>query len=94
MENNITLTALEKSILKDAINEGFFYDNFRSATDLDKKSGYFICWGFYGKKERGAAASLEKKGILNIGHCDGETYVYASKNITNRELLDLAGIAY
>ena len=75
------LTELEKKTLINAIEEGYFYD------DLDDK---FICWGFDGKRERGAASSLVKKGLITIDYEDGDTYVWS--NIPKREMLKLLEI--
>lgn len=77
------LTELEKRVLKGAIDEGYFWD------DLD---GNFICWGFEGKQERGAAASLVKKGLIEVVEDDGDVMVFAK--IDKREMLDLLGIEH
>lgn len=69
---NFELTTLEKTVLKGALNEGYIYD---STYDEDAKT-HFLCWGFSGKQERGAAASLVKKGVIEIFEEDGDTYVY------------------
>lgn len=66
------LTELEKKVLREALSEGYIYD---STYDETAKS-HFLCWGFEGKQERGAVASLVKKGILNIFNEDDDTYVY------------------
>lgn len=78
---NLKLTSLEEKVLKNAIAEGFFYD------DLDDK---FICWGFYGKRERGAASSLVQKGLITVSYADGDTIV--TTNIPKREMLKLLNI--
>lgn len=70
---NFDLTTLEKAVLKDGLSEGYIYDG--GAYDPNRERN-FLCWGFYGKQERGAAASLVKKGILYVDHYDGDTYVY------------------
>lgn len=69
---NLNLTELEKETLKSALQEGYIYDG---TYDEDAKY-HFLCWGFEGKRERGAAASLEKKGIIDVDREDGDTYVY------------------
>ena len=69
---NYNLTELEKEVLKNALHEGYIYDG----TYDEEEKYHFLCWGFSGKQERGAAASLVKKGILDIDHEDGDTYVY------------------
>ncbi len=69
---NYNLTELEKETLKDALYEGYIYD---ATYDKDAKSN-FLCWGFSGSRERGAVASLVKKGIISIDYIDGDTYVY------------------
>lgn len=74
----IVLTELEKKVLKEMIDEGYFYD------DLDDR---FICWGIDGKKERGAISSLIKKKIILIDNDDLDTYVWAM--IPKREILEL-----
>jgi predicted DNA binding protein len=69
---NLNLTELEKATLKNALHEGYIYDG-----TYDENAKYhFLCWGFEGKQERGAAASLVKKGIIDVDYIDGETYVY------------------
>ena len=68
----VNLTTLEKEVLRDALSEGYIYDG----TYEEDAKAHFLCWGFCGKKERGAAASLVKKGILDIDYCEGDTYVY------------------
>lgn len=77
----VKLTDLERTTLIDAIKEGYFFD------DLDD---HFICWGFYGRHKRGAAASLVKKGLITVDHLDDETQVYS--NITKREMLKMLDI--
>lgn len=69
---NYNLTDLEKRVLKEALHEGYIYD---STYDENDKY-HFLCWGFTGKSERGAASSLEKKGIISVDKEDGDTYVY------------------
>lgn len=66
------LTTLEKATLKGALDEGYIYDG----TYEEDSITHFLCWGFTGKRERGAAASLVKKGIIDIDYDDGDTYVY------------------
>lgn len=83
--NNINLTELEKAVLKDGLDSGFIYDG----TYEPDAETHFFCWGFTGKKERGAAASLVKKGVLTIWDEDGDTYVYL--NITREECEILVG---
>ena len=83
--NNINLTELEKAVLKDGLDSGFIYDG---TYEPDAKT-HFFCWGFTGKKERGAAASLVKKGVLTIWDEDGDTYVFL--NITREECEILVG---
>lgn len=83
--HNINLTELEKAVLKDGLDSGFIYDG----TYEPDAETHFLCWGFTGKKERGAAASLVKKGLLTIWDEDGDTYVYL--NITREECEILVG---
>ena len=69
---NTNLTTLEKQVLRDALDEGYIYDG---TYDANAKY-HFLCWGFEGKQERGATASLVKKGILDISYDGCDTYVY------------------
>lgn len=69
---NIKLTELEKKVLKGALSEGYIYD----ATYDDNDKTHFLCWGFEGKEERGAASSLVKKEIISVDYVDDDTYVY------------------
>ena len=67
------LTDLEKQVLKTGLDDGYIYDD---GYNPDDKS-HFLTYGFSGKKERGAASSLVKKGILEILNFPGDgTYVY------------------
>lgn len=66
------LTELEKEVLKSALYEGYIYD----ATYDENEKTHFLCWGFEGSRERGAVASLVKKGIISIDEMDDDTYVY------------------
>lgn len=60
---DVTLTPLEKGVLRDILSDGYAYDN---------PDDGFLTWGISGKQERGAAASLVKKGILFIQSSDGQ----------------------
>lgn len=69
---NTNLTTLEKATLKKALDDGYIYDGTYEADS----TMHFLCWGFTGKQERGAAASLVKKGIIEIDYDGNDTYVY------------------
>lgn len=66
------LTDLEKKVIREALSEGYIYDS----TYDENAESHFLCWGFVGKQERGAVASLVKKGILSVFDEDDDTYVY------------------
>lgn len=56
--DEVTLTDLEKSVLRDMFRDGFAFD------DLN---GSFITWGpISGKRERGAVRSLEQKRVIVV----------------------------
>lgn len=82
MNNNITLTELEKATLKQGFSYGYAYDDWEDS---------FFCWGFVGKQERGAAASLVKKGIIEVFEDDGDTYVLVGEGYTKDDLADMCG---
>ena len=69
---DFNLTELEKSVLKDALADGYTYDG---TYDPNAKA-HFLTWGFVGKRERGAAASLVKKNIISVDYDRGDTLVY------------------
>lgn len=81
----INLTELEKSVLKGALMEGYIYDG----TYEEDAESHFLCWGFEGKQQRGAAASLVVKGIISVYHEDDGTYVYL--NMPREEAEQLVG---
>ena len=83
--NNIKFTELEKAVIYDGLLNGFIYDG----TYDPNEESHFLCWGFEGKRERGAAASLVKKGVLTIFEDGGDTYVYI--NISREEAEEIAG---
>lgn len=76
------LTELEKEVLRQGIDCGFIFDDPETT---------FLCWGFEGTRERGAVASLVKKGILTIEkNNDGDTYVFI--NVDRKEFFKLAEV--
>ena len=79
---NEKFTDLEKSVMNDIISDGFFYD------DLDDNFvGY--AGNNLGKQERGALASLVKKGVIVTDREDGFTYVWLTKNYTKQQIIKL-----
>lgn len=80
---NYELTELEKQVLKEALSCGFAYDGGNET---------FLCWGFVGKRERGAVASLVKKGVLNIFTDSGDVYVYCGEGLNVGDIEELAGL--
>lgn len=83
---DFNLTELEKRVLRDALNDGYIYD---CTYDPNAKS-HFLTWGFVGKQERGAAASLVKKGVISVEQDRGDTLVYLL--ITREEAEELVGM--
>lgn len=86
MEKKVVLTDLERAVIRDCLSYGFAYDN-----DVDER-GSFVCWGIDGRRERGALVSLHKKGVLSVfrDKQDGDTYVYAGKDYSVRDLEGLS----
>lgn len=70
-----TLTDLEKNVIINMFEEGFATDN---------PDDRFMSWGVDGKQERGALASLVKKGIVWV---EPDKSVYLDNGYTKRELL-------
>ena len=75
------ITQLEKEVLRQGIDYGFIFDD---------KDSDFLCWGFTGARERGAVASLVKKGILTTYKTDDDTYIWI--NIDRKEFFKLAEV--
>lgn len=73
-ETLANLTTLEKTIINNMFEEGFATDN---------PNDTFMSWGVEGKQERGALASLVKKGVMTVS--DGE--VWLTDDYTKREVL-------
>lgn len=82
---NEKFTDLEKSVMNDIISDGFFYD------DLDDNFvGY--AGNNLGKQERGALASLVKKGVIVTDREDEFTYVWLTKDYTKQQIIKLFDI--
>lgn len=82
---NEKFTDLEKSVMNDIISDGFFYD------DIDDNFvGY--AGNYLGKQERGALASLVKKGVIVTDREDGFTYVWLTKDYTKQQIIKLFDI--
>lgn len=75
-----SLTDLEKEVIRGCLAQGFAYD-----WETDRPHA-FICWGVTGKRERGALASLEKKGVFNIEVEGKDTQVFAGSDWTVEDL--------
>ena len=79
------LTDLEKQVIITMFDDGFAFD------DLNEN---FMTWGVDGKRERGALASLVKKGVVTVEdwgrNAEGyrETPVFVAEGFTKRDLLD------
>ena len=78
---NVKLTELEKQVLRDALADGFAFD------DIDDP---FITWGIEGKRERGAVASLIKKGIIEVEECDGDVWVVCANGVTITDIVEIS----
>lgn len=74
-ETLASLTDLEKIVINNMFVEGFATD------DPDNR---FMSYGVDGKQERGALASLVKKGIVWV---EPDKSVYLDNGYTKRELL-------
>lgn len=85
MKNELTFTELEKAVMSDIICDGFFYD------DLDNTFVGYAGDGF-GKQERGALASLVKKGVISILKLGRDSYVYLTKDYTKADIIKLFDI--
>ena len=80
---NGTLTELEKKVLKDGLLEGYIYDGYYDESEEEN----FLCYGFEGKRERGAASSLVKKGIIRTADTNDGEYVYLLISLSQAEQL-------
>lgn len=79
---NEKFTDLEKSVMSDLIYAGYFWD------DLDDNFvGY--AGNDLGKQERGALASLVKKGVVVTEKEDGDVYVWLTKDYTKQQIIEL-----
>lgn len=79
---NEKFTDLEKSVMSDLISDGFFYDDLN-----DNFVGY--AGNDLGKQERGALASLVKKGVVITDKEDEFTYVWLTKDYTKQQIMKL-----
>ena len=82
---NEKFTDLEKSVMNDIISNGFFYDDLG-----DNFVGY--AGDNLGKQERGALASLVKKGVIVTDREDRFTYVWLTKDYTKQQIIKLFDI--
>lgn len=78
---NITLTDLEKKVLRDCLSEGYAFDCGNET---------FLCYGISGKQERGAAASLVKKGVLSIFEEDDDVYVSCGSGYVISDIIEIS----
>ena len=74
-----SLTDLEKQVITEMFDYGFAFDDLNSN---------FLCWGVDGKRERGALASLVKKGIVSVEPDGSDNPVFVRDGYTKRELLE------
>ena len=80
--NNIKLTELEKQVLRNALSEGFAFDD---------EDDPFITWGpIEGHRERGAVSSLIKKNIINVEECDGDVWVVCADGVTISDIIEMS----
>lgn len=78
--DEVTLTDLEKSVLRDMFRDGFAFD------DLN---GSFITWGpIQGKRERGAVSSLEQKRVIVVEK-DGKDIMICAESYDKFQLLKM-----
>ena len=78
----VTLTDLEKKVLRSMISDGFFFDDLTNT---------FIGWGVSGKAERGCMATLNTKGVINTFREDGDTYVNCGEGYTKHDIAEISG---
>lgn len=77
----VTLTDLEKSVLRSMFSDGFGFDDLHDS---------FVTWGpMEGKRERGAISSLEQKGVIEVAK-DGKDIWFSTKNYDKFELLKMS----
>lgn len=76
----IEFTELEKETIRQGLDMGFAYD-----MPNNKLPKPFLCWGFDGKRERGAVSSLVKKGVLEVTPDEKEIVVYSNYTIEELE---------
>lgn len=77
----VTLTDLEKSVLRSMFSDGFGFDDLHDS---------FVTWGpMEGKRERGAISSLEQKGVIEVAK-DGKDIWFTTKNYDKFELLKMS----
>ena len=79
-ETLANLTELEKTIIVNMFEEGFATDN---------PNDNFMSWGVDGKEERGALASLVKKGIVTVENWGSDKPVFLTKDYTKRDVLSV-----
>jgi len=77
-ETLASLTELEKIVIINMFAEGFATDN---------PDDRFMSWGVDGKKERGALASLVKKGVVTVEDWGADKPVFLTKDYTKRDVL-------
>ena len=76
------LTKLEKTVIWNMFEEGFACDDYESN---------FMSWGVDGKEERGALASLVKKGVVCVEIDGHDRPVYLANGYTKREVAAAVG---
>lgn len=87
-ESKVTLTDLEKRILREAVNSDFFQEH---------SSDPFLCWGEELKisgdmtQKRGALSSLVKKGVLRIVEDGSDIKIFRTNAYTNTDIAFMAG---
>ena len=83
-ETLANLTNIEKQVICDMFEEGFALDDLNDS---------FMSWGVDGKQERGALASLVKKGVVCVDPEDEDGYrpVYLEDEYTKREVAEAVG---
>lgn len=77
-ETLANLTDLERTIIINMFEEGFATDN---------PNDRFMSWGVDGKAERGALASLVKKGIVTVEDWGDDKPVFLTQDYTKRDVL-------
>lgn len=74
-----SLTELEKNVIIGMFEEGFATDN---------PEDNFMTYGpIYGKRERGAFASLIKKGVVQMDDWGEDQPIFLTNGFTKREVL-------